>query len=61
MEGYTVRTERWRYVEWNAGSDGAQLFDLANDPGETTNLVMNPTLATTVAQLHSLLADYRKR
>ena len=61
MEGYAVRTERWRYVEWNAGADGAQLFDLANDPGEATNLAGDPKLVATVAQLHSLLADYRKR
>lgn len=56
-----MRTARWRYVEWNAGRDGAQLFDLASDPGEATNLAGDPRLAATGAQLHSLLADYRKR
>lgn len=60
VEGYTVRTDRWRYLEWNAGHDGAQLFDLVNDPGETTNLAKDPKLAATVTQLHSRLADYRK-
>ena len=30
--GHSVRTERWRYTEWNFGAEGAELYDHAADP-----------------------------
>jgi hypothetical protein len=33
-----VRTERWRYSEWNGGSKGVELYDHDSDPGEWQNL-----------------------
>ena len=27
--GYTLRTERYRYTEWNEGAEGAELYDYA--------------------------------
>ena len=36
--GRSIRTERWRYSEWNEGEDGAELYDHENDPLEFTNL-----------------------
>jgi arylsulfatase A-like enzyme len=57
--GYAVRTSRWRYIEWNEGKAGAQLFDMERDPNETRNLASDPGQAATVATLRQALAAYR--
>ena len=36
--GYTLRTGRYRYTEWNEGEYGVELYDYQNDPLEFTNL-----------------------
>ncbi|MCC6699731.1 MAG: sulfatase [Candidatus Hydrogenedentes bacterium] len=36
--GRSVRTQRWRYTEWDEGRAGAELFDHAHDPMEMSNL-----------------------
>ncbi len=57
--GYSIRTLRWRYVEYQArGDDGAarQLFDYVNDPGETVNLAGDPEYAEIVARHRDMLA-----
>jgi iduronate 2-sulfatase len=36
--GYTLRTDRYRYTEWNAGEYGVELYDYESDPMEFTNL-----------------------
>ena len=38
IEGKSVRDERWRYTEWDAGSKGVELYDHTNDPREFNNL-----------------------
>lgn len=58
--GYSVRTDRWRYTEWAQGEQGAQLYDMEADPGETTNLADDPRHAETVKQLRARIAEYRK-
>lgn len=55
VEGRTVRTQRWRYTEWDAGRQGAELYDHDNDPGEYHNLANAPQHAGTVAELRELL------
>ncbi|MCC6352777.1 MAG: sulfatase [Verrucomicrobiae bacterium] len=52
--GRTVRTERWRYVEWEDGAD-PELFDHDADAGEWKNLAAEPAQATTIARLSALL------
>ncbi len=54
--GYTLRTERWRYTEWDEGRQGRELYDHANDPRELTNLASQPAHATTVRELSRQLA-----
>ncbi len=49
--GYAVRTERWRYVEWDDGAKGAELFDHDADPRETKNLAADPAHAKVVEEL----------
>ena len=53
--GYSVRTERWRYTEWDGGAKGVELYDHKTDPGEHTNLATDPKLAGTVAEMKALL------
>jgi hypothetical protein len=36
--GRSIRTERWRYTEWDEGKKGAQLYDHDSDPKEYKNL-----------------------
>ena len=60
QNGYAVRTDRWRYIEWNAGQDGVQLYDMERDSGETTNLAQDARHAETVADLKGRLAAYRR-
>jgi hypothetical protein len=54
--GRTVRTERWRYIEWDGGKQGAQLYDHEADAAEQKNLAEDPRYADTVKSLKELLA-----
>ncbi len=54
--GRSVRTDRWRYTEWDAGKRGVELYDHAHDPHEWHNMATDPKYADTVRQLHKLLA-----
>ena len=49
--GYSLRTPRWRYTEWDEGGQGRELYDHDIDPKETTNLATVPAHAATVAEL----------
>jgi uncharacterized sulfatase len=53
--GRSVRTERWRYTEWDGGKKGVQLYDHDADPHERTNLAKDPRHAATVKDLQALL------
>ncbi len=55
--GRTVRTERWRYTEWDEGKKGVELYDHATDPGEFKNLATDPANAATVAELKKLISE----
>jgi uncharacterized sulfatase len=53
--GRSVRTERWRYTEWDEGRKGVQLYDHDADPRELRNLASDPRHAAVVAELQKLL------
>lgn len=39
MQGYSIRTERFRYTEWGEkGAEGVELYDCQDDPEELKNL-----------------------
>jgi iduronate 2-sulfatase len=57
--GQAVRTDRYRYVEWQK-KDGTivarELYDMQQDPGETTNQADNPEIADVVKTHSALIA-----
>lgn len=53
--GRSVRTERWRYTEWDGGKQGAELSDHVNDPHEYHNLATAPAAEKTRTALQQLL------
>ncbi len=61
LMGRTVRTPRWRYIEWDDGKKGIELYDRENDPSEETNLAAEPARAKTVKRLKELLQRMKAR
>jgi iduronate 2-sulfatase len=59
--GYSLRTDRWRYTEWDEGREGAELYDHEADPGELVNLAKKPEHAATVAELSKTLQEAAKK
>jgi iduronate 2-sulfatase len=55
VPGHSVRTERWRYIQWNGGKQGQQLYDHERDPQERKNLADDPEHAEIVAELRELV------
>ncbi len=55
-----VRDERWKLIRYPQ-VDKTQLFDLKNDPQETTNLADNPAQKGKVKELMTLLARQQKQ
>jgi uncharacterized sulfatase len=53
--GYSVRTERWRYIEWDDGKKGVQLYDHDKDPHELKNLAADPKSAGVLAEMKALV------
>jgi uncharacterized sulfatase len=53
--GRSIRTERYRYTEWDDGKKGAQLYDYANDPAELKNLINDPESQKIVMELKERL------
>jgi uncharacterized sulfatase len=55
MRGMMVKNKQWRYVEWDQGTRGVELYDQAVDPVEYHNLADDPAYAETLVQMKSLL------
>lgn len=49
--GHSVRTERYRYTEWDDGKQGVELYDYLTDPEELQNLALDPQHAKTLDEL----------
>lgn len=55
MRGMMVKNNRWRYVEWDQGTQGVELYDQLEDPVEYRNLAGDPAYAETLAEMKALL------
>lgn len=55
--GHSVRTERWRYIEWNEGADGIELYDHEHDAEEMHNVAGDARHAGLIAGLKATLKN----
>jgi arylsulfatase A-like enzyme len=57
--GYSLRTRRYRYTEWQDRKTGKvmarELYDHENDPAENTNLAQQPEFAEEIKRLSQIL------
>ncbi|MCB2066555.1 MAG: sulfatase [Erythrobacter sp.] len=53
--GRSVRTERYRYTEWQNGERGRELYEYASDPLEHHNLADDPRYAGVVELMRAML------
>ena len=58
MEGRMLRTERYKYVAFSVGKNPEQLFDLETDPGEVTNLALEPAFSDHLQGHRTILARW---
>ena len=59
--GYSVRSDRWRYTEWDEGKQGSELYDHDTDPHEWTNLATDSKRSGALAELKKMLAEAKSR
>ncbi|NOZ39248.1 MAG: sulfatase [Planctomycetes bacterium] len=59
--GRSVRTDRWRYTEWDGGRHGTELYDHHSDPHEMVNLANDAQHAATRSHLHQLLVKSQEK
>jgi arylsulfatase A-like enzyme len=60
IQGRMVRTKRYKYCAYAPGDRSEQLFDLQEDPGETTNLAAEPRFAENLRHCRRLLSNWAK-
>lgn len=53
--GYSIRSSRYRYTEWDDGNAGAELYDYDRDPLEIRNLAGESVYAETLSSMKQLL------
>ena len=63
--GRSVRTDRWRYTEWEDGRSGVEFYDHESDPNEWTNVAWparsrTPRQTTDLEEMKRLLHADKK-
>ena len=59
--GYSLRTPRYRYTEWDEGKGGRELYDHDADPQELKNLANDAAHAETVSKMSAQLREAIKK
>lgn len=59
LNGVAVRTEKYRYAEWDGPTGGPMLFDPAADPHEMKNLAGDPKFADVRKEMSALVRAHR--
>ena len=57
--GRTVRTDRYRYIEWRGDGGGEEVYDHSNDPREFTNLAADPAHRQALERMRRFLQQGR--
>jgi uncharacterized sulfatase len=57
IPGHSVRTEEFRYTEWDYGNMGTELYDEMNDPQELHNLSAKSKYADVIKEMKALLKE----
>ncbi|MCV9385277.1 sulfatase [Reichenbachiella ulvae] len=57
MLGRMVKTKQWRYIEWDGGEQGKELYHQTEDPQEYQNLALDPNYQAQIEKLSSLLRN----
>jgi iduronate 2-sulfatase len=58
--GYSIRTERYRFTEWDNGTEGEELYDYQADPKEMQNLAKSAVHAKIRTELQGRLRAITK-
>jgi len=61
QNGRMLRTDRFKYMVYDSGSNREMLIDLSNDPGEMTNLAGDAQFADALNEHRRLLCDWVAR
>ncbi len=61
VPGHTIRTEQWRYTEWDFGEMGTELYNELKDPQELHNLAADKKYTQVVKELAEQLHQIHPR
>ncbi|MEP7364555.1 MAG: sulfatase [Acidobacteriota bacterium] len=61
VTGYSIRTERYRFTEWNEGEEGMEMYDYQADPKEMKNLARDPAAGAERAKLQLRLREIKRQ
>lgn len=57
LRGYSIRNERYRFTQWDGGSEGEELYDYSTDPRELKNLAKDASAAAVKKSLQTRLKE----